>query len=281
MARRAASEMTMPLPEPASGRSLFRYVSGTIAAALSVVLVMFIASRVEQFFISDSRFVLPAAPESGAPNPNFNMDGLFYTADTQVAQVFARDFGRSIYLCPIAERRRMLLGIDWVKDAAVSRIWPNRLFVHIVERTPVAFVQVAEAHSGTQFGLIDADGVLLDPKRVAHLTLPVMIGVTAADTEEIRRQRVKRLLRLQQELGPALMTKLSEIDITDLENIKVTQKFERHTVVLMLGNHDFPTRMNNFLANYDQIRLRMPNAKILDLRLKDRITAVGSDGHVE
>ena len=281
MARRAASEISMPLPDAGSGRSLYRYVFGTIFAALSVVLVMFIASHVEQFFISDSRFVLPTAPESGAPNPNFNMDGLFYTADTQVTQVFARDFGRSIYLCPIAERRRLLLGIDWVKDASVSRIWPNRLFVRIVERTPVAFVQVAGAHGGTQFGLIDTDGVLLDPKRVAHLTLPVMIGVTATDTEEIRRQRVKRLLRLQQELGPALMTKLSEIDITDLENIRVTQKFERHAVVLMLGNHDFLTRMKNFVANYDQIRLRMADARILDLRLKDRITAVGGDGHVE
>ncbi len=281
MARRAASEMTMPLPDAASGRSLFRYVGGTIAAALSVVLVMFIASRVEQFIISDSRFVLPAAPENGAPNPHFSTDGLFYTAEPQVAQVFARDFGRSVYLCPIAERRRMLLGIDWVKDATVSRVWPNRLQVRILERTPVAFVQVAEARGGTRFGLIDGDGVLLDPKRVAHLTLPVMIGVTAADTEEIRRQRVKRLLRLQQELGAALMAKLSEIDVTDLENLKVTQKIERHTVVLMLGNHDFLSRMNNFIANYDQIRLRLTDAKILDLRLKDRITAVGGDGHVE
>jgi len=116
---------------------------------------------------------------------------------------------------------------------------------------------------------------------VANLKLPVMIGVTAADTEEVRRQRVKRLLRLKQELGPELMAKLSEIDIADLENIKVTQKFERHAVVLMLGNHDFLSRMNNFIANYDQIKLRLADARLLDLRLKDRITAVGGDGHVE
>jgi len=280
MARRAAAEMTMPDPS-GTRSSLFRYVSGTIFAALSVVLVMFIASRVEQFFISDARFILPAAPESGAPNPNFSMDGLFYTADTQVQHVFARDFGRSIYLCPISERRHMLLGIDWVKEATVSRIWPNKLYVKIIERTPVAFVQVAGTHGGTQFGLIDTEGVLLDPKRVANLKLPVMIGVTAADTEDVRRQRVKRLLRLKQELGPELMAKLSEIDIADLENIKVTQKFERHAVVLMLGNHDFLFRMNNFIANYDQIKLRLADARLLDLRLKDRITAVGGDGHVE
>ena len=281
MARRVSSEMAMPLPNTASGRSLYRYVLGTIFAALTVMFVMFIASRVEQYLISDSRFILPAAPESGAANPNFTMDGLYYTAEQQVTQVFARDFGRSVYLCPIAERRRMLLGIDWVKEASVARIWPNRLLVRIIERTPVAFVQVAQPRGGTQFGFIDGDGVLLDPKRVAHLNLPVMIGVAASDTEEVRRQRVKRLLRLQQELGPSIMTKISEIDITDLENIKVTQKFDRHAVVLMLGNHDFLPRMNNFIGNYDQIRLRLADARVLDLRLKDRITAVGGTGNVQ
>jgi hypothetical protein len=49
----------------------------------------------------------------------------------------------------------------------------------------------------------------------------------------------------------------------------------------MLGNHDFLPRMNNFLNNYEQIRTRMQDATILDLRLNDRITAVGGAGHVE
>jgi cell division protein FtsQ len=260
---------------------MMRYVLWTLLAAFSIVVVLFLTSRVEQFLISEPRFILPPAPETGSPNPNFTMEGLFYTADQQVAQVFARDFGRSIYLCPIAERRRMLLAIDWVKDAAVSRIWPNKLAIRITERTPVAFVQVAGAHGGTRFGLVDADGVLLDPLRATKLNLPVMVGITAADTEEIRRLRVKRLMRLQQELGSNLMAKISEIDVSDVENVKVTQKFENRVVVLMLGNHDFLPRMNNFLNNYEQIRTRMQDATILDLRLNDRITAVGGAGHVE
>jgi cell division protein FtsQ len=260
---------------------MMRYVLWTLLAAFSIVVVLFLTSRVEQFLISEPRFILPPAPETGSPNPNFTMEGLFYTADQQVAQVFARDFGRSIYLCPIAERRRMLLAIDWVKDATVSRIWPNKLSIRITERTPVAFVQVAGARGGTRFGLVDADGVLLDPLRATKLNLPVMVGITGADTEEIRRLRVKRLMRLQQELGSDLMAKISEIDVSDVENVKVTQKFEKRVVVLMLGNHDFLPRMNNFLNNYEQIRTRMQDATILDLRLNDRITAVGGAGHVE
>ena len=280
MTRRTSSEATLALPVT-GGRPMMRYVLWTLLAAFSIVVILFLTSRVEQFLISEPRFVLPPAAEAGGPNPNFTMDGLFYTADQQVTHVFARDFGRSIYLCPIAERRRMLLGIDWVKDATVARVWPNKLAIHITERTPVAFVQVAGARGGTRFGLVDSDGVLLDPLRAAKLNLPVMVGITAADTEEVRRLRVRRLMRLQQELGPNLMAQISEIDVSDVENVKVTQKFDKRAVVLLLGNHDYLPRMNNFLNNYDQIRARLRDATVLDLRLTDRITAVGGAGHVE
>ena len=37
---------------------------------------------------------------------------------------------------PLAERRRRLLAIDWVEDASVSRLWPNRVLVRITERKP-------------------------------------------------------------------------------------------------------------------------------------------------
>ncbi len=281
MARRTASEATLPMAGAGTGKPVLRYVLACMLAALSIIAVMLVASRIEQFLISGSRFILPPATETGGANPNFVMQGLFYTADQQVIQTFARDFGRSIYLCPIAERRRMLLGIDWVKDATVSRIWPNKLMVQVTERTPVAFVQVAGAHGGTRFGLVDVDGVLLDPQRATKLNLPVLAGITAADTEETRRQRVKRLVRLQQELGPTLMEKISEIDVSDLEDVKVTQKFEKRAIVLMLGNHDFLSRMNNFLANYEQIRPRMQNASTLDLRLNDRIIVVGGPANAQ
>ena len=78
-------------------------------------------------------------------------------------RVFATDFDRSIFAVPLDERRRRLLAIDWVEDASVSRIWPDRLVVRIRERTPVAFVPL---RSGVL--LIDSHGVLLDqPPQVA------------------------------------------------------------------------------------------------------------------
>ena len=47
-------------------------------------------------------------------------------------------------------------------------------------------------------------------------------------------------------------------------------------VTLMLGNQHFLQRFQNYLDNRVEISKRMPNATVLDLRLRDRITAVDS-----
>ena len=46
---------------------------------------------------------------------------------SQIRHVFAEDFGRSLYLVPIAETpAEELLEIDWVEDATVSKVGRTR-----------------------------------------------------------------------------------------------------------------------------------------------------------
>jgi Cell division septal protein len=280
MARRPAAEAALPLPGIMGGKPVLRYGLALIAASLAAILLMTLVWKGEQFLISDRRFLLPGPVEAGESNPYFRTEGLFYTSEPQVQRVFARDFGRSLYLCPIAERRLELLAIDWVQDASVSRIWPNRLVVRITERKPVAFVQVSSGGGAMTTALVDAEGVLLDPQRAVQLHLPVLTGVAGSDSLADRREKVKRFLRLQAELGN-LTDNISEIDVSDVDNIKVTQQFDRRTVVLMLGNRKFHQRLQNFLDNQAGIRKRMPDATVLDLRLPDRIIAIGGSPRAE
>jgi hypothetical protein len=49
-----------------------------------------------------------------------------------------------------------------------------------------------------------------------------------------------------------------------------------HEVVnLMLGDENYEDRLKNFLANYNEIREKRPDAKTFDLRVDGVITAVG------
>jgi cell division protein FtsQ len=239
-----------------------------VIALVFTVGSVFAFVRTEDYVIREPRFTLREA--------TFGMDGLNYTSQQQVRAVFARDIGRSIYLCPIFQRRLQLMGIDWVEDASVSRIWPNRIAVTIKERRPVAFVDSVERDGRRRYALVDREGVLLDPRRAVRLKLPVLTGFRSSDTPELRRERVARFERLQKEVGRAL-DKISEIDVTDTENIKVTQPYEGRAVVLLLGNRDFGARLRKFYDNYPEIRKRSPHATILDLRIEGSITAVAED----
>ena len=123
--------------------------------------------------------------------------------------------------------------------------------------------------------LVDADGVLLDPQRARSFRLPVLTGMSRAEGDVTRRERMKRFLRLQSELG-SYMDNISEIDVSQVDNLKVIQQFDNRALTLMLGNQSYRERYENFINNHDEIRKRLPDAITLDLRLKDRITAVTS-----
>ncbi|HSW50431.1 MAG TPA: hypothetical protein VLH09_09665, partial [Bryobacteraceae bacterium] len=71
--------------------------------------------------------------------------------------------------------------------------------------------------------------------------------------------------------------RISEIDVSDPGNLKIVQPAEGRVVMLMLGDRSFRSRLHNFLRHYPEILKRLPGAVNFDLRLDNRITALGED----
>jgi cell division protein FtsQ len=241
------------------------FISAVVVLLVVAGLVIF--NRIEQFLIGDPRFALNG-PEGAAETPTLEVAGAAHAPQRAIQAVFAHDVGRSVYLLPMSERRAALRSVDWVKDASIARIWPNRIVVRVAERRPVAFV----AMGPTRFGLIDVDGVILPPA-ADRFKFPVLAGVRPSDKIEERRDRVHRMLRLTEDLGD-LGAQISEIDVSDRDNLHVTQPWEGRMVTLYLGDHNFALRYRNFLNNFPAIKQRLPGAVNLDLRIEDRITVV-------
>jgi len=255
------------------GRLAFWLFAGIVL----MIGTLFTWHLTEEFLIKDDRFRVAEAEELAGKSPNLVVEGVHYASASQVRHVFAQDFGRSLYLVPIQARREQLLSIDWVQDAAVSKIWPDTLRVSIHEREPVAFVRLSQTRGDdgvAKLALIDRYGHILRPRVAAKFTLPVISGLRETESVESRRARVMRATALLNEIGP-LGAQVSEVDASDPNNLIVAEHVGNEVVNLMLGEENYAERLRNFLANYNEIKEKRPDAKTLDLRVDGVITAVG------
>ena len=93
------------------------------------------------------------------------------------------------------------------------------------------------------------------------------------ESQEKRGIRVRRMQRLMKDLGP-LADNVSEVDASDLDDLRITEQAGGGAVSLMLGDRNFSSRLRNFLDHYPDIHRKMPQATSFDLRLDDRITGL-------
>ena len=245
----------------APSRFNWRLVLGALLVCAAGVSTAMAGYKVRQYVIHDPQFSLSRERKDA-----ITIQGLVYTARGKVQRVFAGDFDRSIFAIPLEERRRRLMGIDWIEEATVSRVWPDRLIVRVRERKPVAFV----ATPGRVL-LIDVHGVLLDQPPQSQFSFPVLTGAREDETEPQRRDHVRAFLEFEEDMG-YLSKSVSEVDATDPDNIRIIAQVDSRAVNLLMGDGGFARHFQNFVAHYPEIRKRSPEARTFDLRLDDRIT---------
>jgi cell division protein FtsQ len=198
--------------------------------------------------------------------------GVQNVSRAQVMEVFGADLGRNVFFVPISERQRQLEQIPWIESATVMRLLPHRLSVQIHERTPVAFAQV-----GAHIHLIDANGVLMDlpPRSSAKkYSFPVLVGMGESEPLSTRAARMKIFSRVMHDLdsgGARLSQDISELDLSDPEDAKVTARDDAGTVVVHLGSSDFLERFKLFKAHVQEWRQKYQRLESVDLRYERQV----------
>ena len=208
---------------------------------------------------------------------NISLEGLRNVSRGQVMDVFGADVGRNVFFIPLEDRRKQLEEIPWVESAEVIRLLPDRLAVYIHERTPVAFVQI-----GSRIGLIDARGVLMDLPRNAKYSFPVIRGAAEGEPLSTRAARMKIYSRLLRELdaeGARYSKDLSEVDLSDPEDVKATTSDPAGAVLIHLGNQQFLERYKVYMAHLQEWRQQFHKLESVDLRY-DRQIIVNPDSNL-
>lgn len=250
-----------------------RFWLGWAAAVVVLLSILLGLLAFEQFIRHDARFKLVSPVEIGEDSPSLKIEGVNYVSQRDISKLFERDFGRSLYSVPIEQRRLELRSMNWVKEATVTRLWPNVVKVNVEERRPVAFVALVGPDSLTTTSLIDPEGVLLPMPEQAVFSLPVITGIKRQDRPELRTEKVQRIATMLKEAA-SMNEKISEVNIAELNNLKTTVQIDKRAVVLYLGNKRYAQRIDKFLKNYDQIRKSRPDATTFDVRNENRFVAV-------
>jgi len=205
---------------------------------------------------------------------NVELSGVHNASRAHVMQLAGADIGRNVFFVPLAERKRQLEQIPWVESATVMRLLPNRLAVDIHERTPVAFVQI-----GSKISLIDANGVVmgLPANRQTKYSFPVIHGIAETEPLSSRAAAMKIYNRMASELdsggddGPRYTRQLSEVDLSDPEDVKVMANEGGGTLLIHLGAQDFLERYKLYLGHIGEWRQQFPNLQSVDLRYEGQI----------
>ncbi|HXC44597.1 MAG TPA: FtsQ-type POTRA domain-containing protein [Candidatus Dormibacteraeota bacterium] len=200
---------------------------------------------------------------------NIEITGMQNVSKAQIMEVMGADIGRNIFFIPLAQQKAQLEQIPWVEAASVMRFVPNRLKVEIHERTPVAFARV-----GPRMSLIDAGGTLMELTPKHKYSFPVILGMNPGEPLSTRAPRMKTYGEMVRELdsgGARYSQELSEVDLSDLEDVKVRVNDPAGDVLVHLGSSDYLRRYKIYVTHAQGWRQQFQKLESVDLRYDNQI----------
>ena len=245
------------LPKKTANRLLW----GVVAAAIVCVAAL-CAAALYHYGEHSWRFRVESSD-------NIQVSGMQNVTKSQIMEVMGADIGRNIFFIPLAQQKAQLEQIPWVESASVMRFVPNRLQVEIHERTPMALARV-----GPRMLLIDAGGTLMELSPKHKYSFPVIIGMNPGEPLSTRTPRMKAYTQMVHELdsgGARYSQDLSEVDLSDLEDVKVRVNDPAGDVLVHLGSSDYLRRYKIFVSHAQGWRQQFQKLESVDLRYDNQI----------
>lgn len=261
-AQKRVSARRNPLPRKTATKLLWAVAAIIVAAIFAVSAAAFYRYSEHSW-----RFRLQSSD-------NIEIAGLHNITRSQVMEVMGGDIGRNIFFIPLDQRRKQLEQIPWVESASVMRFAPDHIRIQIRERVPVAFARIS-----SKIMLLDAGGVLMELPAKTRYSFPVIVGMGSNEPLSTRAARMKIYNELVRQLdsgGGHYSQNLSEVDLSDPEDVKVTTEDADGEVLVHLGSSNYLERFKTYVAHLREWRQQFNKVESVDLRY-DRQIVVNPD----
>ena len=196
----------------------------------------------------------------------------------RLESIVRQNFPANILRINLGGLQARLEQVPWVKSVAIRRVLPSDLIIYIQERTPSVIVEFS-----SELMLADRDGIMLDryDPKYGKLDVPVFKGVLGEDAESYRLYQEENSARIRQGLqmlseiesgSPQETRKISEVDISDRENLKILLVDD--TAEVYLGEKDYWKRFRSLMDNmqqYQELKDKYSEIESIDLRFEGNI----------
>jgi cell division protein FtsQ len=251
---------------------LYRRVLFGALAAIVVAVLLYAAGK---YFLFSPSVLLASADQ-------ITVDGNRFVPRDAVVEKFSADLGHSVIRVPLQERRTELETLPWVEQASVQRVMPNQLRVEITERTPVAFLRMAN-----DLSLVDSHGMIFERPTEGEFRFPVINGIADTMPREQREQRMNMYVQFMKEIEltqPGADDRISEVDLSDASDVRATvaglglDTGGAPPTLVHFGDSDFGNRYHLLAENIDQWRSTAGSVDSVDLRFARQVV-VNPEAH--
>ena len=217
----------------------FRFLGRVLVPALLMVFV----------FIS----VIYALSSDAFNLRDVRVSGCLHQDAKALEDILREEFPANILRIDLDKARRRLEKEIWVKHVELHRVLPSSLVLRIEERAPAVLLELG----GVQM-MADGEGVLLGAYRreFGKIDSPIFRGFAGADQETYEEHyvenadRVRRGIAMLTEIAsemPLSVRDISEVDITELNNIKIIM--DNDPVEIFMGNGNYLRRFSSFVGD--------------------------------
>ncbi len=196
----------------------------------------------------------------------------------QLESMVRQNFPANILRINLGGVKARLEQVPWVKSVEIRRVLPSDLIIYIQERIPSVIIEFR-----SELMLADKDGIMLDryDPKYGKLDVPVFKGVLGEDAESYRLYQEENSARIRQGLqmlaeiesgSPQETRKISEVDISDRENLKILLVDD--TAEVYLGEKDYLKRFRSLMDNmkqYQELKNQYTEIESIDLRFDNNI----------
>lgn len=200
--------------------------------------------------------VIKWTADSGLVVDEIFIAGRHHTPQKDILKAIRIKAGDPMLNFDMTHAKNGLEKLDWIAHATIQRRWPDTIYIHLKERSPMALWQ----HKKTLYVVDQSGQVLSGISAHNHSNLPVIIGPNAPKNlpgllkdlmvfpgllERITSATWVGNRRWNLSLGKELVLLLPEQDVQDA--LKRFQKYEKHHKISMNAFHKIDLRLKNRL----------------------------------